>query len=100
MATTEHRERPARDGRILGWISGLGIVAVPWIVSGIVSTFTSEPETWFPWVFFVAFVAMVGWIVYGIVHFPGFRRGSLIGSAIALGVVVVLLGLLILTAGG
>ncbi len=100
MTSTEHRGSPARDGRILGWISGLGILIVPWIVSGTVSTFTPEPESWFPWVFLVAFVAMVGWIVYGIVRLPRFRTGALMGSAIALGLVVALFALVSVTRGG
>lgn len=100
MAELEHRETRIKNGRVLGWLSGLGIVGIPWLVSGIISTFTPEPESSFLWVFGGAFVAMVGWIVYGIVRVPRFRRGALIGSAIALGIVVALLLALVLARAG
>ena len=91
MADVEHRSR--RTG-VLGWLSGLGIVVIPWIASGIVSTFLPEPETSFPWVFLAAFVVMVGWIAYGSARIPRFRRGALLGSVIVLGVVGILYALL------
>jgi len=90
MDDLEQRSAHSGSGRILGWLSGLGIIAVPWIVSGIISTFTPEPESSFPWVFLAAFVAMVGWIVYGVIRIPRFRKGALIGSGIALAVVALL----------
>ncbi|HZJ47901.1 MAG TPA: hypothetical protein VFD97_02555 [Acidimicrobiia bacterium] len=99
MADLKHRSARTGDGRVLGWLSGLGIVAVPWIVSGIISTFTPEPESSFLWVFLVAFVAMVGWIIYGIVRLPRFRKGALLGSAIALSVVLLLFVLLHVSQG-
>ncbi|MEA3511326.1 MAG: hypothetical protein U9R51_07830, partial [Actinomycetota bacterium] len=71
----------------------LGIVVIPWVASGIVSTFLPEPEKTFQWVFLTAFVAMVGWLTYGIVRIPRFRRGALLGSVIALGIVGVLYAL-------
>jgi len=94
MADLENRSTRTGDGSVLGWLSGLGIVAVPWIASGIISTFLPEPEESFLWVFLGAFVAMVGWIAYGIARIPRFRRGALLGSAIALGVVGLLFALL------
>lgn len=75
-------------------MSGPGIVAVPWIASGIISTFLPEPEGSFPWVFLGAFVAMVGWIACGIARIPRFGRGALLGSVISLGVVGLLYALL------
>lgn len=78
----------------MGWLSGLGIAVVPWVASGIVSTFLPDPETAFLWVLLAAFVAMVGWIAYGIARIPGFRRGALLGAAISLGVVGLLAALL------
>lgn len=78
----------------MGWLSGLGIAVVPWVASGIVSTFLPDPETTFLWVLLAALVAMVGWIAYGIVRIPGFRRGALLGSAISLGVVGLLAAVL------
>jgi len=99
VADLKHRSARTGDGRVLGWLSGLGIVAVPWIVSGIISTFTPEPESSFLWVFLVAFVAMVGWIIYGIVRLPRFRKGALLGSAIALSVVLLLFVLLHVSQG-
>lgn len=87
MADTEHSGAHHGNGRALGWVSGLGIVVIPWIASGIVSTFLPEPEASFRWVFLAAFVAMIGWIAYGSVRVPRFKRGALLGSAIALGIV-------------
>ncbi len=100
MADVEQRSAGGRDGRVLGWLSGLGIVAAPWLVSGIVATFTPEPESSFLWLFGGAFVGMVAWVVYGIVRIPRFAKGALIGSAIALGIAVALFVLLIVTASG
>jgi hypothetical protein len=80
------RQDPGR-GRVLGWISGLGILAVPWVVAGVVSTFLPEPETAFPWAFAVALCAMVVWIVYGVLRIPRFARGAVIGTAIVIGIV-------------
>lgn len=94
MTDVEHRSRRTGDGKVSGWLSGLGIVVIPWIASGIVSTFLPEPETMFPWVLLAAFVAMIGWIAYGSVRIPRFRRGALTGSAIALGAVGLLYALL------
>ncbi len=94
MADVEHRSRRTGDGKVLGWLSGLGIVVIPWIASGIVSTFLPEPETSFPWVFLAAFVVMVGWIAYGSARIPRFRRGAVVGSVIVLGVVGILYVLL------
>jgi hypothetical protein len=94
MSDVEHRGARTGDGKVLGWLSGLGIVIVPWIASGIVSTFLPEPETSFQWVFLAAFVAMVGWIAYGSARISRFRQGALMGSMIALSVVGILYALL------
>ncbi len=79
--------RGGSSNATLGWISGLGLAVVPWFLAGVVSTFTSDPESFFPTALTVAFVAMVGWIVLGAIRIPGFRRGALIGSTISLALV-------------
>jgi len=94
VADFQTPDAPAGSGGVLGWLSGLGIVVIPWLVSGVVSTFLPEPESSFLWVMLAAFVAMVGWIVYGIIRIPRFAKGALIGSAIALATVGVLAALL------
>lgn len=94
MADLEHpREVPASGG-VLGWLSGLGVVAIPWLVSGIVSTFLPDPEASFAWILLAACGVMLGWIVYGIVRIPRFAKGALIGSAITIGIVLALFLLL------
>ncbi len=99
MTDEERRRSGISDGRVLGWLSGLGIVAIPWMASGVIATFTPEPESSFPWILGVTFVVMVVWIVYGVVRIPRFRRGALIGAAIALGVIALLYGLVAVAAG-
>ncbi len=94
MDDGERRSARIGDGKALGWLSGLGIAVVPWVASGIVSTFLPDPETAFLWVLVAALVAMVGWIGYGIARIPGFRRGALLGSAISLGVIGLLAAIL------
>ncbi len=78
MADVEHRSARTGNGRTLGWASGFGIVVIPWIASGIISTFLPEPEASFQWVLLVAFVMMIGWIAYGIALIPRFRRGAIL----------------------
>ena len=86
----------AGTGRVLGWVSGLGIAIVPWIAGGILASVGAMgPETWspeatFPWTLLASFVAMLGWIAYGCIRISGFRRGGLLGSAIALALVGVI----------
>ncbi len=84
-------ERPAR---VLGWLSGLGLLVVPWVAAGVLATLGTMvgPESWdaertFPWLLPVGFVAGLGWIVFGSLRIRGFRRGALPGTAIALAVV-------------
>ena len=72
---------------MLGWLSGLGFIFVPWVAAGVVSTFLPEPEVAFPWVLAVASGVMLLWIIYGIVRIPRFARGALTGAAIVVGVV-------------
>lgn len=96
MVDRGHSRSRTGDGTVLGWLSGLGIVVIPWIASGIVSTFLPEPEASFPWVFLAAFVAMIGWIAYGSSRIPRFRRGAILGSVISLGVFGLIYALLLL----
>ena len=81
---------------MLGWVSGLSLLLAPWIVAGIISTLTPDPEAAFPWGFAFGFVAMAAWIGFGSWRIPGFRKGGLMGSAMALGVFAVLFGVLFL----
>ena len=67
-----------RDGRALGWASGLALLVAPWVVAGILATAVTMvgPDGWdaesaFPWALLAAFSAGIGWIVYG-------QRGSAI----------------------
>ncbi len=78
-------------GRVLGWVSGLGLLVVPWIVAGVLATAAGvagqenwNPEVTFPWFLLAAFLTGLGWIGYGCARMPGFRRGALPGTAIAL----------------
>lgn len=96
MTSLQDRQPRTQDGRVLGWISGLGLLLVPWIIAGIISTFMPEPEAAFPWVFGFGLVAMGAWIGFGSWRIPGFRRGGLMGSAMTLGVFAVLFGILFL----
>ncbi len=73
------------DRRVWGWLSGLGLGAVPWLIAGVISTFSGDPEATFPWALAAGFALMVGWITYGSVRIRGFRRGALVGSALVLG---------------
>ena len=98
---TDHHERAPgewaareRSGRVLGWLSGLGLLVVPWIAAGVLATVATMvgPESWdaertFPWLLLATFVAGLGWVVYGCVRISGFRRGALPGAAIALVVI-------------
>ncbi|MGD9959385.1 hypothetical protein [Nocardioides sp.] len=78
-------------GRVLGWASGLALLIFPWIGAGILATVVTfvgpddwDPESTFPWLLLAAFSTGVGWIIYGSVSIPGFRRGAIPGTAIAL----------------
>ena len=98
---TDHHERAPgeraareRTGRVLGWLSGLALLVVPWIAAGLLATVGTMvgPEGWdaeraFPWLLLAALVAGLGWVVYGSVRISGFRRGALPGAAIALVVI-------------
>jgi hypothetical protein len=79
------------SGRVLGLLSGLGVAFVPWVAACVLSTVGEmvggeawSPETTFPWLALGAFVAMLGWLAYGGARIPGFRRGALLGAALAL----------------
>lgn len=84
-----------RPGRRLGWLSGLGLLVVPWVVAGLLATLGTVigPESWaaettFPWLLLASFAGGLGWIGYGSIRIRGFRRGALPGAAIALLVLV------------
>jgi Ni/Fe-hydrogenase subunit HybB-like protein len=88
-------EQVSRDhsGRVLGWLSGLGLLVVPWIAAGVLATAGTMvgPESWdaertFPWLVLAALVVGLGWVAYGSVRISGFRRGALPGTGIALAV--------------
>ncbi len=91
------------NGRVFGWLSGLGLAIVPWIAAGLLATISGavggeswNPETTFPWWLLAAFVAMLGWLVLGSRRIPGFRRGAVMGSAVAVVGLLVLVGLVAL----
>lgn len=86
MTHVTERSPRIRNGRVWGWLSGCGVVIAPWLVAGVISTFSPDPEATFPWVLLGAFVTMVGWITFGSLRIPEFRRGALLGSALTLGV--------------
>lgn len=82
------------NGRILGWLSGLGLLVVPWVGAGMLATVGGMlgPESWdaertFPWLLLSTCVAGLGWVTYGSVRIRGFRRGALPGTAMALTVI-------------
>ena len=75
----------------LGWACGLGLLVVPWLGAGILATFMSvldsealEPERTFPWLVLAVLLAGLGGLAYGSVRVPGFRRGAVPATAIAL----------------
>ncbi len=84
VTTAKDRTPRIQNGRPLGWIAGLGVVLVPWLVSGVISTILPHPEASFPWVLLGAFVTMVTAMIWAGAKVPGFKRGALIGSAISL----------------
>ena len=89
---TDLKDRPTKPlpGRMYGWLSGVGLLIVPWIMAGVISTFSGDPESFFPKALLGVFVVMVGWLVYGCARIPGFRRPALLGSAFAVAVVAFL----------
>ena len=89
---------PPQSGRAQGWLAGLGVIPIPWVAAGIVSTFLPNPEQSFPWVFTAAFTAMIGWVIYGSFQVPGFRRGAIIGATVTLSIAGALFALLRLAA--
>ncbi len=99
----QQRMTDETSGRVLGWLSGLGVAFVPWVAAGVLSTVGGivggeawSPETTFPWLALGAFVTTVGWLAYGSVRIPGFRRGALLGASLALAGVGLLVGLALL----
>lgn len=89
-------ERAARErtGRLLGWLSGLALLVVPWIAAGVLATVATmvgpgswDAESTFPWLLLATLVLGLGWVVYGSVRIGGFVRGALPAVAIALVVI-------------
>jgi hypothetical protein len=98
------RDARERTGRVLGWLSGLGLLVVPWIAAGLLATIATMvgPGSWdaehtFPWLLLGSLVGCLVWVTYGSVRISGFRRGALPGAAIALVVVgaIYLLGVVL-----
>lgn len=80
-----------RRGRVLGWVSGLALLIVPWIMAGILATAVTMggPDSWdaestFPWLLLAGFSGGISWIIYGSVRIRGFRHGAVPGAAVAL----------------
>lgn len=98
------RDARERTGRVLGWLSGLGLLVVPWIAAGLLATIATmvgpggwDAERTFPWLLLGSLVGCLVWVAYGSVRISGFRRGALPGAAIALVVVgaIYLLGVVL-----
>lgn len=106
MTPVNERLDKDANGRIFGWISGLGVVFVPWLAAGILSTLAGmfserlNPETTFPVILAGSTAAMVAWLIYGVVRIPGFRKGAARGSLLAVAIAVVLYGLILLAQPG
>lgn len=88
---TAAEEAGQRSAVTLGWVCGLGLLVVPWLGAGILVTFLSlldsealEPERTFPWLVLAVLLAGLGGLAYGSVRVPGFRRGAVPATAIAL----------------
>lgn len=86
---------PTGNGPALGWISGLGWPFLAWLLAGIVSTFTPEPESTFPAVLAGSVVAVIAWLVLGSIRIVGFKRGAVRGALISLGLGLVLWAVLL-----
>ncbi len=103
---TERAASAARDdnGRVFGWVSGLGLLVLPWFVAGFVATAATMvgPSGWtaervFPWAMLAGIVLGLAWVVIGSVRISHFARGAVPGAAISLGVLggIYLLSLLL-----
>ena len=100
----EERAARERTNRVIGWLSGLGLLVVPWIAAGVLATVATMvgPESWdaettFPWLVLATLAVGLGGIAYGSLRISGFRRGALPAAAIALVVIggIYLLGVVI-----
>lgn len=90
----EERAGRERTNQVVGWLSGLGLLVVPWIAAGVLATVGTMvgPDSWdaestFPWLALATLAVGLGWVVYGSLRISGFRRGALPGAAIALVVI-------------
>ena len=73
----------ARDdnGRVLGWISGLSLLVLPWFVAGFVATAATMvgPSGWsaeavFPWAMLAGIALGLAWVVLGSLRISHFAR--------------------------
>ncbi len=110
MTETQKRGRGSSseetNARILGWLSGLGLLVLPWLAAGVLATIATVlgPESWnaertFPWFLLAGLVAGLGGILYVSVRSRGFRAGAVPGTAIALTVMAVVFVLLAVLPG-
>lgn len=90
----EAHEVREKNGRVLGWISGLGLLVVPWFVAGFVATAATmvgssswSAERVFPWAFPAAVAIGLLWVAFGSLRISQFARGAIPGTAISLGVI-------------
>ncbi len=86
--------------RFVGFLSGIGLLALPVLTAGILATVIGllgseswSPEHTFPWLYLASWVACLAGIGFGSVRYPGFGRGASLGAMIA---VVVLGGVYLL----
>lgn len=104
---------PGSTAHVLGWLAGLALLVVPVFVAGVLATAggmlevlvrsgVTEPQVWdaertFPWLYIAAFGVCLGGIAFGCVRSPGFRRGALPATALAVGLLggIVLIGFLL-----
>ncbi len=89
MTDLKERSTEEKNGAAFGWISGLGAVVVPWIIAGIGSSVAGvfseawNPEVTFPWFLLGAVLVWIGWLVYGSIRIPRFKKGALYGGSIS-----------------
>ena len=80
------------NSRVFGWISGLALIVVPWMVAGFIATASTMvgPSDWsaervFPWALLAGLAVGLVWVVFGSLRSRSFARGAIPGTAISLG---------------